>query len=134
MGLLSGGIEAVFGAAFGGIYPSGTLHLGLTGPVYDLEGRIVGYAGGGGVPIKVQRDRATYAMRQAEGFSEGDVALIVLSAGLTVEITTDHEITDGHGRRWKVASADRDAANSHWVCRGRAASVPEGDDPDESGS
>lgn len=122
MGLLTGGIEAVFGAAFSGIYPSGTLHRELTDPIYDNQGNIIGYGGGGDLPIKVQRDRATYAMRQAEGFTEGDVSLIVLSAQLGgVEVSTDMEVTDGHGKRWKVASADRDAANSHWVCRGRKA-------------
>lgn len=121
MSLLTGGIEAVFGAAFGGLYPAGTLHRGLSDPVYDDEGQIIGYAGGGDLPIKVQTDRATYAMRQAGGFTEGDVALIILSAGLSVEITTDHEVTDGYGRRWKIAGVDRDAAASHYVCRGAKA-------------
>jgi len=134
MGLLDGGIASIFGAALGGIYPDGVLHSGLTEPVYDLEGNIVSYAGGGDASIKVQRDACTYAMRQSEGYSEGDVALIVLAVGLARPITTDHEITDGNGRRWMVASAQLDAANSHWICRGRAASVDQGGDPDERAS
>jgi len=134
MGLLSGGIASIFSAALSGLYLDGLLHRDGTGPIYDLEGNITGYDGGADIPIKVQRDACNYAMRQSEGYADGDVMLIVLAAGLTGPITTDHQITDGDGKRWMVASAELDAANSHWICRGRAASVAQGDDPDESAS
>lgn len=119
MSLLDGGIASIFGSVFSGIYLDGTLHRSLTDPIYDGEGSIIGYGGGGDMPIKVQRDKATYGMTRAQGFSDGDCALIILTAQLDgVEITTDMEVTDGHGRRWKIASADLDAASSHWICRG----------------
>ena len=121
MGLLDGGIASIFGAALGGLYPDGLLHRDGTGPIYDDEGNIIGYDGGGDVPIKVQRDACTYAMRQAEGYADGDVALIILAAGLAVAPTTDSQVTDGDGARWMVASVERDAAGSHFMCRGRKA-------------
>jgi hypothetical protein len=120
MGLLDTDIAALFGAAFGGLYLDGWLHRDGTDPIYDDGGNIVGYVGGIEIAIKVQRDKATYAMRQSEGFSEGDVALIILAQGLPA-LTTDMQVTDGHGARWMIQSADLDAASSHWICRGRAA-------------
>lgn len=121
MGLLNGGISAIFGAALGGLYPDGTLHRDGVDPIYDGEGNITGYGGGADIPIKVQRDACTYAMRQSEGYSEGDVMLLILAAPLNGEkVTTDMQATDGAGARWMIRSADLDAASSHWVCRGRA--------------
>lgn len=120
MGLLDGGIEAIFGAAFSAFYLDGTLHRDGTDPIYDSEGNITGYAGGADLPCKAQVDGVTYAMRQSEGYAEGDVRIIILSSGLSVELTTDFQVAIS-GKRWMVASVERDAANSHWVCRGRAA-------------
>lgn len=120
MGLLDGGIEAMFGGVFGALYLNGTLHRDTTTPIYDTEGNITGYGGGGDIACKAQVDAATYAMRQAEGYSEGDMRIIILSAGLGVEVTTDMQVSVS-GKRWMIASVDRDAANSHWICRGRKA-------------
>jgi hypothetical protein len=120
MGLLSGGLEAIFGAALGGLYLDATLHRDTSGPIYDDEGSVTGFAGGAGIACKAQVDSVTYAMRQAEGFVEGDVRIIVLSAGLGVAISTDMQITVS-GQRWQIASVDRDAGASHWICRGRPA-------------
>lgn len=121
MGLLDGGMAAIFGAAFGGIFLDGKLHRAGTDPIYDGEGNITGYGGGADIDIKVQRDACSYSMRQSEGYSEGDVVLIVLAAGLGIKITTDMQATDGGGQRWTIQSADLDAASSHWICRGRRA-------------
>lgn len=118
--LLNGGIEAIFGAALGGLYLDATLHRDGSDPIYDGEGSITGYAGGAEIPCKAQMDAATYAMRQADGYVDGDVRIIILSAGLAVEVTAEHQI-EVAGKRWMIASAERDAARSHWVCRGRKA-------------
>ncbi|WP_375194650.1 hypothetical protein [Sphingobium sp.] len=120
MGLLDGGIEAIFGTAFGGLFLPGTLHRDGTEPIFDAEGNITGYEGGEGIPCRLQIDGATYAMRQSDGYVDGDVRIIILSAGLGVEVTTDMQVT-GRGQRWMIASAERDAAASHWICRGRKA-------------
>ena len=132
MGFLNGGISAIFGAALSGLYLDGTLHRDGTNPVYDASGNIVGYSGEASLSIKVQRDACSWSMRQSPGYVDGDVMLIVLARGLAEAITTDMEIIDGVGRRWMVQSADLDAASSHWICRGRLAAVPDGDEPDES--
>lgn len=120
MGLLDGGIEAIFGAALAGLYLPGTLHRDGADPIYDNEGNIIGYGGGADASCRCQIDAATYAMRQTEAYSEGDVRIIILSAGLGVEVTTDFQVS-AKGKRWMIASAERDAAASHWICRGRAA-------------
>lgn len=117
MGLLDGDIAALFGTAFIDLYLDGTLHQGGTTPVYDEYGNITGYAGGADTAIKVQRDNASYAMRQADGYSDGDVMLIILAQDIG-PVTTDMQVTDGYGVRWMVASANLDAAASHWICRG----------------
>lgn len=70
--------------------------------------------------VKVQREPATERMRQAAGYADRDTALIVLQTG-GVQITTDDQITDAEGTTWAVASAEYDAALSHWVCRGQPA-------------
>lgn len=66
--------------------------------------------------IKVQRDAVTERMRQAAGYTERDVALIILAYGGVP--TTDDEATDADGSRWRIASVDRAADTSHWICRG----------------
>jgi hypothetical protein len=120
MGLLNGGIAAVFGAAFSGLYLDGTLHRGTGSPIYDAtNGDITGYTGGGDLGCNVQTDRTGDAVKGLDGYKPGDVALIVLAHGLASTITSDHEITDGYGDRYRVHDVDRDAARSHFVCRGR---------------
>jgi len=120
VGLLDGGIEAVFGAAFGGFYLPATLHRDGADPIYDGEGNIIGYAGGADIACRAQVDAATWTMRQSEGFVDGDVRIIVLSARLGVDITADFQITV-KGVRYMISQPERDAAASHWVLRGRVA-------------
>lgn len=118
MGILDGGIAAVFGAALSGLYLDGTLHAGTGEPVYDDDSNITGYEGGESA-CKVQTDRTGDAFRSSVGFAPGDVTLIVLAHGLGTRITSDHELTDGYGDRYSIQEADYDAARSHVVCRGR---------------
>jgi len=118
MGLLDGGIARIFNATFSGLYLDGLLHAGTGDPIYAPGGAITGYDGGGDVPIKVQVDSASEAMRRAEGFAEGDVRLIVLAQGVPA-ITSDHEVTV-QDTRYSIQSVERDPALSHWLCRGRA--------------
>lgn len=148
MGLLSGGIARIFHSALSGLYLDGTLHAGTGHPIYADGGTIVGYVGGGDQPVKVQTDATGEAVRRDVGFAEGDVTLLVLTTygsgvadpdtphsddaplsdgaeyaqpayGQVLKITTDHEITDGYGDRYRIERAALDAARSHYVCRGR---------------
>lgn len=147
MALLDGGLAAIFGSAFSGLYLDGLLHRGTGEPIYDDGGEIVGYTDSGDQPVKLQIDAASDAMRRADGFAEGDVRLIVLTTygrtsgdvlaphsdgtphsdqslyqqpehGHVVELNSDMEIT-AQGVRYRLMSVERDAALSHWVCRGR---------------
>lgn len=118
MGLLDGGIAAVFGAALGGLYLPATLHM-PGGYATDGEGNVLPSVETD-IDCRAQVDAATYAMRQSEGFSEGDMRIIVLAAGLPEPITTDDQISVS-GKRWMIAGAEQDAAASHWVLRGRVA-------------
>jgi hypothetical protein len=70
----------------------------------------------------VQVDEVTSAMRQAEGYAEGDVRLLVLAGGLTGALTVDARVlvTAGpHIGLYNVRSAALDVAASHWDCLGR---------------
>lgn len=118
MSLLDGGISRIFSAAFRGLLLDATLHSGTGEPIYDETGNIIGYTGAGDVAAKAQVDAATDAMRRADGFAEGDCRIIVLAQGLP-KITSDHEITVRE-KRWRLLSAELDAAASHWICRARA--------------
>jgi hypothetical protein len=117
MGLLDGGISSIFHAALSGLYLDATLHAGTGEPVYDAGGNITGYSGGD-TACKAQVDAATDAMRRAEGYAEGDARIIVLAQGLS-GIDSDHEITV-RGQKYRILSAELDAAASHYVCRARA--------------
>lgn len=119
MALLDGGIAAIFGAAFSGLYLDATLHSGTGDPVYDGQGNITGYTGAGDVAIKAQVDVATEAMRQADGYAEGDCRIIVLAQGVPA-INSDMQVTVRE-QLWHILSAELDAAASHWVLRARRA-------------
>ena len=118
MGALDGQVAALFATAFGGMYLDGTMHQGTGEPIYDADGTITGYSGAGDFAVKVQIDRATSAMRAADGFAEGDVRIIILAQS-GMAITADHELT-ARAVRYRIQSAELDAAASHWICRARA--------------
>lgn len=118
MALLDGGLRAVFGAAFGGIYLDATLHR---------QGLTFGTGGDVSAPsdtdeaVKAHFDAITEAMRQAQGYSEQDVAILILQEGVTAAPTTDDEITLS-GQRWKIAGPiTEDPARTYWLARGRRA-------------
>lgn len=116
MGVLDGDIAALFGAAFGPMYLSATLHTGTAQPTYDSGGNITGHTSSD-TAVRAQVDAATDAMRRAEGYSEGDVRVIILAQGAPA-ITDNHELTV-KGVRYRLATPSLDAAASHWVARGR---------------
>lgn len=111
MGLLDGGLTAVFGAAFNGIYLPGTLHRQTRTEADNGDVSVLWSDS----PIRYQPDRITQAMRQAEGYTDKDAAFLILQAGVAQEPTTDDEFTAGG--RWAVKSVDADPANTHWIIR-----------------
>lgn len=122
MALLDGGLQSVFGAAFGTIYLSGTLHR-QTRTEADNGDVSVTWAD---APMKYQPDRITEAMRQADGFTDKDAAFLILQSG-QAPINDDDEFTAKASpaepaRRWAVKSNDSDPAGTHWVVRASPAS------------
>lgn len=117
MGLLTGGGAGILNGVFAQIYPSGTLirrtiteDAGGTQTVTDTT-----------QPIRVQTDTASEVMRQAEGYTDTDVRLIVLTGGLNGPITTDDKITDSRGDTYSVTMPMLDACGSHYEIRGQRA-------------
>ena len=86
-----------------------------------------------GTPISkdcsVQVDAATEAMRQAEGYTDRDMRLLVLAATLDGDLDTAATINvlaGPHAGEWMIASVDRDPCGVYWECRGRALNVADG--------
>lgn len=93
-------------------------------PVVDDGGSIVSPGEPISRPCKVQVDRVTEAMRQAEGYRDKDVSLLVLCETLEGDLDTDAtlNVTAGpNAGRWSVQSADKDTMGTYWLCRGRRA-------------
>lgn len=117
MDFLGGDGADFMNSFFDDVYPTGTL----------IRRTITEDAGGSQTAtkvtqsIKVQTDTVTEAMRQAAGYTDRDVRLIVLSAGVT-DITSDDQIIDSRGDTWNVIDPALDACGSHWVARGQRVS------------
>lgn len=84
---------------------------------YDAGGSIIAPAEPTRRPCRVQVDAATQAMRQADGFLETDVRLLVLS--LDGPLTTAARIVV-NGASYALLSVSRDPAGVGWECRGRS--------------
>ena len=115
MGLLDGGGAAILNGVFASIYPDGELirrtiteDAGGSQTVADVR-----------IPIKVQTDGVTEAMRTADGYTDTDVRLIVLTGGLPGAITTNDKVQDSRGDVWSVTMPVLDAAGSHYEIRGQ---------------
>ncbi len=117
MGLLTGDGAAILNDVFAGLYPDGTL----------VRRTITEDDGGSQTvieetfPIKVQTDTVTEIMRTAPGYTDSDVALIILTAGLQGDVTTNDRVIDGRGDEWAVTLPVLDACGSHWTVRGQRA-------------
>lgn len=113
MGLLDGTLQAVFGAAFGVFYMSGTLHV--IGK--DADGQVILPPTFTAVPIKGQQDALSDRQRADWGIPDSGVLLIVLQAGVATAPTADDEITLA-GQRWRISNIDRDPAQAAWTMAG----------------
>lgn len=114
MGLLDGGLQAVFAGAFGPLFLDGTLHVVSTDS--DGEGGTVRTPRD--VPIKGMVDAYSEAYRERAGIPETDVRLIVLQHGVDGEPNVDAEITL-RGNRYRAMSIAQDPAQAAWTIRGR---------------
>lgn len=71
-------------------------------------------------PVKVQTDIADEKMRQAAGYTDTDMRVLVLAADVD-RVNTDDQITDGRGDRWMIARASLDPCGAYWDCHGQRA-------------
>lgn len=115
MGLLDGGGAAIMSAVFGGIFLDATLHRAT----FTDDG-----SGGGSTTytnqsVKAQLEAATQAMREAEGYVDTDMRIIVLAHGV-MRPTSDDEITI-RGVRYGIANVGTDPAQAYWDLHGRLA-------------
>ncbi|WP_343711905.1 hypothetical protein [Inquilinus sp.] len=116
MGLLDGGLQGIFGAAFAPLYLAGTLHrIGK-----DAEGQVVTPVTWTDVPIRAQQDELSDQQRRDWGIPSRGVLLIVLQAGVAAEPTDDDEITVA-GQRWRISHIERDPAQAAWTMAGQPA-------------
>lgn len=79
-----------------------------------------------GTPVEkscqAQIDRADEAMRAEAGFTERDMRVLILLATLDGELDTDARLivsAGPHAGTWSLQSVGKDAAGTHWRCRGR---------------
>ncbi len=124
MTLLGGDAAELFGELLGDEYLDATLHSG-TVTVADNGDRSRAETTRG---CKVQVDRATERMRDADGFTESDRAVIVLTRPPApyepvAELTSDDAVTVNEGPyagvKFNLASPiEGDPALAGWTCRG----------------
>lgn len=91
-------------------------------PVKDAGGSIVTPGTPVSLPCKAQFDAATLAMREAEGFLQTDVRILVLAATLEGELDTAAKLvvaSGDHAGTWTLLSCQRDPAGIGFECRGR---------------
>lgn len=91
-------------------------------PVVDDGGSIVSPGSSLSLACHVQIDSADETMRAEAGYTDGDVAALVLVATLDGALDTDARLVvlEGpHAGTYSVQSVRKDAAGSHWRCRAR---------------
>jgi hypothetical protein len=113
-------IAGAVSAAVGGPYHAATLTYPGT-PVFDDGGSIISPGTPVEVSCRVQVDSVTEAMRQAEGFLERDVRILILGPDmLTTE--PDLSISAGpfSGQSYSLITVQRDPLAFGWECRARA--------------
>jgi hypothetical protein len=119
------GIAQAISAEFGGPYVAGRV----------IDQADDGFDDGGSIPdnpgdptsraCMLQIDSVTEAMRQADGYAEGDVRFLILVTTLAGALDSDAtvEVIDGpFAATWLVAVIERDPLNIYWQGRGRRAS------------
>ncbi len=115
-------IATGFAAKFGGPYVSARI-MDVGAVQFDTGGSIIADTGQPSVrDCMASVDVASFAMRQADGYTEKDMAIHVLASSLTGDITTDQRINVLEGPNagiWMIESVVRDPSGIGWELRGR---------------
>lgn len=72
-----------------------------------------------GVPVKVQVDTLTQAMRNDAQYADDAVRLLILNDGLPGGRVQDDDRLAVGGATYAVNGPQRDALNTHWIAGGR---------------
>jgi len=114
-------IGLAFSTAFGGPFHDART-IEQVDPVYDDGGSIVTPGGVAHRGCSVQIDSAIQRIREAEGYVDTDVTLIVLASTLAGGLNTEARIevlAGPHAGVWMVSLIERDTVAAGWVGRGR---------------
>lgn len=108
-------LQGIFGSVLSAIYGDGqlirvTMERQPGGVVIPVEQPLV--------PIKVQVDACTEAMRQQSGYTDTDVRLLILQSGVSGAKPTTDDIVIAKGQRWKLYGITEDPARAYWEMRG----------------
>lgn len=110
MGLLDGGLAAVFGVAFGAAFGSGTLHKTV-----NVETGLGGFSTSTtDYPVKVMLEALGAADRAATGVPTTAIRLTVLRSGLPVPVDLDDGLTVG-GTAYRAIKVDTDPIGASFV-------------------
>lgn len=118
MGLLDGGVAALFAEVFSPVYLPATVYAATT--THNTRGDVQRALAER--PCRAQVDAATTTMQAQPDYASTDRAVYVLADTLESELLEGHEIVvqagPYAGTRWKVAAPiDRDPAGSYWRAR-----------------
>lgn len=114
MGLLDGDLAPVFAGALGWLLLDGTLHrrtLTPNGVGGFTEAEVA-------IPVKGMVEAATQAMREAEGYSDTDVSILLLAYNVG-PIKLDDELTIRGERYHLMQPITAHVGEAHWTARGR---------------
>lgn len=110
MGLLNGGLAAVFGAAFGAVMTDAVLHK-----VRQTEtGRGGSTVATTDYPVKAGLDAVGAGDRAASGIPASAIRITVLRAGLSVSVDLDDEVSVG-GATYRAIRVDTDPAGAAFM-------------------
>jgi hypothetical protein len=115
MGLLDGGGAALMASVFSSFYLDATLHR----PTLTDDGQGGGSTTWTDEPVKVQLEAATEAMRQAEGYIDVDIRILMLAHGVDRPDSDCEVSVTGHDRYSIQPPIGRDPAGAYWDLRGR---------------
>jgi len=108
-------LQGIFGSVLSVIYGDGQL---IRVTMERQPGGVVIPVEEPPVPIKVQVDACTEAMRQQPGYTDTDVRLLILQSGVSGAKPTTDDIVIAKGQRWKLYGITEDPARAYWEMRG----------------
>lgn len=115
MGLLDGGLAAIFGSAFSGVYLDGA--ISSPGVRNDTDEGLIRYTDPTSQDVSYQEERVTEAMRRDPRYTDKDARVLVLQIGRGGPVprpTSGQTLTDKNAARWTVVEVGSDPANTYW--------------------